>query len=288
MTEENQTENTEAASNESSSTSLVDLDLSDVHKDGQLPEQQEAPTRPEGIPDELWDAESNDIKRDELIKAYQSEAKQKADLRKALSKKGGVPAESEEDYKLELDDSLKEFVPDDDPALDSARKAAFDAGLTPEQFNKFVGQYMAGLKEGNLLQSAEPRLTEEEQATLQAAEDQKFRDEQLAILGEQGQKDLQMLSNEVKALYTKGSLTDEDIEAFREAAFDAKGVRMMAKLMNIKRGRDVIPTEHAIQSNSLTKDELDAMGMDPRMKTDPAFRKRRSEGYRKLEQSGML
>lgn len=240
--------------------------------------------RPEDFPDEFWDSESNMPKITDLYKAYQSESKQKSDLRSIISKGIGKPAESLEDYKLELDDGIQEYIPEDDVGIAAAKEAALDAGMPAEMFNKFVNKYISQLKDSDLIEPPKPELSEEEQEILQKAQDDKFRQEQLEILGEEGKKDMEMLKNEMIGLYKKGSLSDEDVEAFQEAAYDAKGVRFLSKLIKRYRGEKVIPTKHSIESGILTREELDAMAGT----TDPVLRKKRSEGYKRLDELGML
>lgn len=252
-----------------------------------------AAEKPEGIPDSLWDAEKMDFKKDELVKAYQTEAKKALDLRAIVSKGLGKPAESIEEYQVEFDDKLKQYVSDDDQGLAAARKAAFEAGLPKETFDKFVKGYLGELAANNLLQPIAPRLTPEEQEILQKAEDDKFREEQMALLGESGQRELELIKTEIGALYKKGSLTKEDIEAFQEAAYDAKGVRFMAKLIQRYKGAQIIPTQHAVETGLMTKEEVDAMGLDKRYldSSHPehkAWRAKRSAAYKQLEQAGLL
>ena len=241
-------------------------------------------TRPDGLPDNLWDNDTNDINKTALIEAYQSEAKQKSDMRAIISKGIGKPGDDVGAYTVEFSDELKDTIKDDDAGLAAAREAALDAGMPPEMFGKFINKYLASA--GDAANAS--RLTPEEQEVIEKAEDDKFRSEQMEILGEEGQRNIKLLTDEMKTLAAKGSLTEDDLEAFKAAAYDAKGVQFLSKFLKIRNNSRVIPTQHAITSGVMTIDELDAMGSDPRMRTDSAFRAKRTAGYRKLEELGVL
>lgn len=275
-----------------SEDSLINIDLGDESQEDQQGNDNQAVEprqKPEGLSDDLWDAETNDVKKDALLEAYKKEQEKALGLRNILSKKGGIPATSAEELTLQFEenDPLRDIIPDDDKGVEVFRKVALEAGLSKEVFEKLVKGYVKGMSDEGLIQ-APSRLTPEEQATLQEAADKKFREEQMKILGNEGQQELKMLEHEFSTLAKRGSLTKEDIEVLQDATFDAKGVRAIAKLIKRYKGETIIPTEHAISNNILSREELDAMGLDPRMKTDEAFRRRRSQGYEDLAAAGML
>lgn len=277
-------------------TELESTVTEDSNENAQPTTEQESSTeapkeneRPEGIPDDFWDAESKSLKADALLEGYKSEAKQKADMRAIISKGLGKPAENIEEFdNVEIAENVQRYVAEDDPALAVAKEAAFETGIPVDKLTDFVNKYLSKGGEKGFLHEVQPQLTEEEQATLQKAEDDKFKAEQMEILGDEGKRNLDMIKNEVKVGLEKGKFSKEDIEAFENAAYDAKGVNFIAKLIKTQKGQQIIPTEHVIDKGMPTLDELDAMGADPRMQTDPGFRAKRTEGYKYYEKIGVL
>jgi len=245
--------------------------------------------RPEGFPEDLWDSEANDVKKTALIDAYQKESKRTQDLRNIIAKGGQKAPESVDEYQIEFGDEVKDLIQENDPALDVFKAAAHKNGLSQEQFKGVMNDYLAGLKEGELLAPGEPPKTEEQLAE----EDKKFVEGEKAKLGEEGMKIFDNLNHSFAAAYKNGSLNDEDKEAYMNAVYNAEGVQFVDKLVNLARmGKfgmgESIPTKEMLGEGMLTKEQLDAMGADPRMKTDPEFRKRRSDGYAALEKRGFI
>lgn len=240
--------------------------------------------KPEDLPDAFWNDKEGSINTQALTEQYQKDQKRITDLRKTISKgTGGTPAESVDDYVVEFDDTASQYVPEDDAALGVAKKAALDAGIPVEKFKEFAPKYINGLIEAGLLnESALPKTEEQERAELD-----QHRDEQMKLLGDGGERIINRLTDRVSTLYNKGSLNKDDLEAFKEAAFDAKGVLFLEKWINLHSSERSIPTDHVLDEGMATKEELDAMAADPRM-SDPAFRAKRTAGYKALEARGAL
>jgi len=246
-------------------------------------------SRPEGIPDAFWNTEANSLNTDALLEGYKSEAKQKADMRAIISKGLGKPAESITEFdSLVINEDMQKYLGEDNQSLSIAKDAAFEAGIPVDKMTDFINKYLSKGGEKGLFPEIQPRLSPEEQEVLNKASDDKFKEEQMAILGDEGKRSLAMIKHEIKILADKGSLNKEDIEAFENAAFDAKGVNFMAKLINKYKGAQIIPTEHVIDKGTPTMDELHAMGKDPRMDSDPAFRAKRTAGFQYYEKIGVI
>lgn len=247
--------------------------------------------RPEGLPDELWNAEAKDINKAALLEAYQKEQKRVLDLRKTISK--GIPKAPEkvEDYKLELEEDVKAFAPEGDPAVKVFTDVAHKHGLSQEQYKGVMNDYLKGLKAAGL---AEPKTVEtpEQKESREAAEVKDFLAQEEKKLGDDGVRTLNEISSIVSDGFKNGSLNKDDLEAFKNAAFDANGVRFLKKFMTVaaklpSNGHH-IPNNHALNEGLMTREELDAMGLDPRMKTDPSFREKRTNGYKALDARGAL
>lgn len=241
--------------------------------------------RPEGLPDAAWNIEKNEINNTALIEEYKKELKQKQDLRKALSKgKPEVPTTAEE-YEITFDEETAKFIPDGDPATDIFKKLAHEQGLSKEQVQNIASGYMAEVVK---LQQEQGVVAPQSQEEIEQ-ENKKFRTEQMAILGDEGKRTMEAMSARIAALYEKGSLNEDDKEAYKNAAYDAKGVLFLQKLMSLPHDTvNFIPNSNVLNEGQATKEALDAMGADPRMETDPAFRKKRSDGYKELEARGAL
>ena len=95
--------------------------------------------KPEGIPDEFWDATAKDINKTALIEGYKTKEKQYLDVRKIISKGAQNVPEKVDGYKLELEQSIAKFAPEGDPSIEVARAAALEAGLSIDQFYIFFG-----------------------------------------------------------------------------------------------------------------------------------------------------
>ncbi len=256
----------------------------------EAPKVDAAPERPEGIPDDFWNTEANSLNTDKLLDGYKSEAKQKADMRAIISKGIGKPAENIEEFKdLVIDENVQKYIGEDGQALGAAKEAAFEAGIPVDKLTDFINKYLSKGGDKGLFAEVKPRLTDEEQATLDKVEDDKFKEEQMKILGDEGKRSLEMLKHEIKTMADRGNLSKEDLEAFENAAFDAKGVNFMAKIFKKFKGEQVIPTEHVIDKGMPTIDELDAMGADhERLMSDPAYRRKRTEGYQYWAKQGSI
>jgi hypothetical protein len=243
--------------------------------------------KPEGIPDEFWDATAKDINKTALIEGFKQKDKIATDLRKIISKGTQNVPEKVDGYKLELAQEIAKFAPEGDPAIEVARAAALEAGLSIDQFNKFVGKYLGGLNEKQMLALPEPKLTPEQEA----AETKKFFDAEMEKLGDVGKKHFEEFNTIMKEGLARGSFTDQDKETYKDIMRSAEHVRFMKKMANMLTSRPStslgIPNNHVIAEGQLTREELQAMQADPKYQNE-AGHKKIMEGYRKLEAQGRL
>ena len=126
--------------------------------------------KPEGFPDDFWDAEKKAPSIDKLYNSYAQEKKRAEGLRVKLSKGefDGKAPEDIKEYTLELSDELKTLVPEGDPMFEAARKAAKEAGLPKEAFSKFMMPVLTTLAE--LSAAANTPKSPEEQAAERSLE----------------------------------------------------------------------------------------------------------------------
>lgn len=204
--------------------------------------------KPEGFPDDFWDAEKNTPVVEKIYESY-TQAKARADgLRVKLSKgefEGGAPEDIKE-YVVELDEAMKAIVPDGDPLFEAAREAAKQAGLPKEAFAKFMGPVIAKIAE---LSPKEP--TAEEVASYKAAE--------LEKLGPSGLKVAANVKAFVGELEAKGILLPDDVKAVQSMITNADQLRAFNRIRNAMTNTQDVPSQPQISGNSgPSKAELEA------------------------------
>lgn len=224
-------------------------------------------SRPEGLPEELWDHDTGTFKGNELFKAYQAEAKKALGLRQKLSEGLPKPPDKVEDYQIDIPDEISELVATDDATLDVVRQAAFSTGLSNDQLKSFVNLYLTGLADKGLI-NAEQGLTEEQKAQ----NDAQYLEQEKAKLGPNANQILKGLDTWGHQLKSDGVLSEEDRNALRSMAHSAAEVRVLDKIRSLVSGEPNIPTVTAESSGLPSKEELDAMVADPRYATDPTYR----------------
>lgn len=104
-----------------------------------------APTRPEGLPDQYWDATANAVKLPDLVKDFGPLATLKAEHDARMA---AVPAKSD-DYKLDLakdyklPDGVKWEWDEKNPLLAQAREFAKASGLSQDQFSALTTMFVS-------------------------------------------------------------------------------------------------------------------------------------------------
>lgn len=216
--------------------------------DAVQPENIFANGKPEGLPDDFWDAEKKAPVAEKLYEAYNHEKNRAEGLRKKLSKgefEGGAPEDIKE-YVVELDEAMKVIVPDNDPLFEAARESAKAAGLPKEAFAKFMGPIIAKIAE---MQPKEP--TAEEQAAYRAAE--------LEKLGPSGLKVAANVKAFIGELQSKGVLMAEDVKAVQSMITDADQLRAFNRIRAAMTNTQGVPSQPQISSQSgPSKAELEA------------------------------
>lgn len=109
-------------------------------------------TPPEGIPAEFVGSTADETLA-KMLPAFTDVSKRADGLREKLSTLPKAP-DTVDGYTFEPDDKLKPFFGDDldkNPAWQHARQAAKDAGLSPEQLQKFVSGVYGPMIDGGML-----------------------------------------------------------------------------------------------------------------------------------------
>ncbi len=202
--------------------------------------------KPEGFPDDFWDADKKSPALDKLYNGYTQEKKRAEGLRQKLSKGefDGKAPEDIKEYVLELSDELKPLVPDDDPIYNAAKLAAKDAGLPKEAFSKFMLPIITELAKHKSEAEAPPSAEQIEADRLAEVEK----------LGPSGGKIVEAVGSFIKQLEAGGTFSKEEAEAARLMTFNADSARVMNKLRMMAGGRDQVPIDVPIDSKASRMD----------------------------------
>ena len=209
--------------------------------------------RPEGFPEEFWDATANAPVVDRLFSSYQQEKKRAEGLRVKLSKgefEGKAPADISE-YTFELPEGAPEnLVPNDDPLLVAAKEAAKNAGLPKEAFSKFMGPVIAKIAEAKAAMDVPP--SEEEINAVRQAE--------IAKLGPTGGKIVDAVGSFISELESGGTFSSEEASAARAMVTSAAAARVMNKLRMMNGGRDQVPVDMPVDMRASKSDIEQKLG----------------------------
>lgn len=202
--------------------------------------------KPEGFPDEFWDAEKKAPVVEKIYESY-SQQKARADgLRQKLSKgefEGGAP-EDVKDYVVELDEKAKAVVPDGDPLFEAARAAAKEAGVPKEMFAKFMQPVLA-----KIVEMAPQEPTAEDVAAYKAAE--------LEKMGPSGLRIAANVKAFVGELEAKGVLLPEDVKAVQGMITNADQLRAWNRIRSAMGNTQDVPVGEEFVNNQASRAELE-------------------------------
>lgn len=236
---------------------------------GQTPADDGKPLKPEGLPDNFWDAESNQIKTDDLIKAYTTESARAKGLRDKLAKGAGGAPETVDEYEITAPEGF-EFTENDADVLNAAKQAGLAAGLTNDQINKFVQHYM--LKAQDLLPQ---ELSAEEQKAQEAA----YQQEEFKKIGPNAGIIVQAVAGMRETLVNKGILSADEAEVFNGMITTAAQLKVMNSLRSFIGIGDEIPANAGLTPNGLMSDGeiYNLIGSKEYMSGDPAVHRKVEE-----------
>lgn len=234
----------------------------------------DAPVKPEGLEDSFWDATNGVVRVESLIKSYNDTKAAFSGKEETLREKiqaemrQGIPETPEaykiaEDLGVEVPEGFEIKFDDDDPMLAMWRDIAHEAGLSEEQFNKGISNYV-----GTMLKNRPDPADE------------------LKKLGDNGADRINRLDNLMKK-----HLDAEQVNELSDFLLTAKGVESLEKLIlgvNSNSFADV-PTDASGEGGSekLTRAQLEEMMRDPRYSgigrpRDLAYVEQVAAGFRAL------
>ena len=231
-------------------------------------------SKPEYVPDKFWDADSKQVRVEDLVTSYNEMGKKirerSDDIRKNVlsemeSEKTANRPESADKYETILSDEFKESLPaglefefnENDPLMSYWRNLAFEQGMSQEQFQEGLQLYI-GAKIGEM-----PDF-----------------DAELARLGDYGRERAMHVGQ-----WAKANFSEDTINAMHEFAMTAKGVEALEEIMQRTGEPGFSPEQHSVDPG-ITLEELRTMQNDPRYwdpnRRDPAFVRKIEQGYAKL------
>lgn len=238
--------------------------------------------RPDWLTDDrFYDAEKG-VKADEIFKAYQASDKQAKDFRRIISK--GLPEapESVDGYVFEHE-TYKDLIPQDDIAIKAVKNIFHKRGLPNEVFNETVSGVLDAMAEAGLIQQP---LSKEEQAARQTEREQAFVKEQMAKLGDNGDKLVQQVAQWGKTLQERGLLSEAELKAFFDVGYSAEGVLLLNKLRGMT-GEKQIPVEGVHIDGLPSVQEWQAMHDITKMQ-DPVYRDKVFKIGEQLQKRGLI
>ncbi len=227
--------------------------------------------KPDFLPDDLWDAQTGDVKKEELLKAYEQEAKRAKGLRDKLAKGENKAPAHADDYQVTFEEM---DVDPEDKALLIAKEAALKAGLSNEQLNTFVNLY---LKETGGISLPQTEPTEEE---IKA-----YRDAEYAKIGENAPAIIRGVASWKKGLLDSGVISEDEEKVIDAFGSTAEGVRVLNKF-RVLMGESDIPAQTQFNDGLPSDKEIfDAIGK-PEYATDSAYRDKVDGWFKAREKAG--
>lgn len=197
-------------------------------------EQPEPLERPENFPAKFWTDEGPDV--DKLAKSYTELEKQ--------FKAGKHKAPEEYDISPLIDQGLDQ----DDPTMDIFKDWAKENGVSQAAFEELASKVL--------------------QASAQESEAYEIdRQQEMGKLGERAQEKIEM----AERLLVRAPLTNDEREAIAYSLNSADAINAFLKYHQ-SITNEGIPVAPAVNTPSITREDLEAAIADPRWKTDAGFR----------------
>ena len=197
-------------------------------------EQAEPLERPENFPAKFWTDEGPDV--DKLAKSYTELEKQ--------FKAGKHKAPEEYDISPLIDQGLDQ----DDPTMDIFKDWAKENGVSQAAFEELASKVL--------------------QASAQESEAYEIdRQQEMSKLGERAQEKIEM----AERLLVRAPLTNDEREAIAYSLNSADAINAFLKYHQAITNEG-IPVTPAVNTPSITREDLEAAIADPRWKTDAGFR----------------
>lgn len=222
-----------------------------------------APSMPDGLPENFWDAENGQVKVEDLVGSYKELSTFKSE---AEAKYANRP-ESADKYELRVPEGIEGLPADfslegakDSPLLKAVQETVFNAGGSQQEFDNIVKAYL------------------QDELSAQAAEQEQFKTE-LASLGQNADARIEAVNT-----YLSANLPEDKARALSENISSAKALEALEDLIKGNQDANVNTGGDQSGNSTLNLQELRKMQDDPRYwrDRDPAFMNQVNQGYQKL------
>lgn len=189
--------------------------------------------KPEGFPDEFWDAENKGVNAQALFEGLQKQEKIAKDLRSKMGKGEHKPPEKAADYKLELSEELSALVPSDDPLVLKAQERAHAHGMSQEAFQGFISEII-----GDMAEMQAEQLDPNSEANEEARK--AYVQEQIKEIGPNGAQVLRAVESWGGELLAEGRISEASLTAMKEEGMvSAPMVRFLNELRGSMGGSSI-------------------------------------------------
>jgi hypothetical protein len=193
--------------------------------------------KPEGFPDEFWDAESNTVNAQALFEGLKKQEKIAKDLRAKMGKGAHKPPEKAEQYTFEASEKSAEFILENDPLVAAAKEVAHEHGLSQEQYAGF----MAEMSDRMVDIAAE---IQDENSPMNEEARKEYIQQQIKEIGPNGPQVLRAVQSWANELKAEGVFNEQDVETMlQEGLVSAKMVQMFNRLRSRMGGGGDIPMD---------------------------------------------
>lgn len=189
--------------------------------------------KPEGFPDEYWDAEKNGVNAQALWDSVQKQEKIAKDLRAKMGKGEHKPPEKADQYKFDPSEKAAEFIKDDDPLVAAAKEIAHKHGLSQDQYAGFMAEISDRMVDiAN--EMGDPENATEEQKAASEAERAAYIKKEIEAIGPNGPQVLRAVQSWGREMLADGTFSEADVQTLESQALVSAD---MVKLFNRIRSR---------------------------------------------------
>lgn len=197
--------------------------------------------KPEGFPDDAWDAKENKPKSDVLYKKWQEAEARAKGLRDKLAKGDTKAPKDAKEYTFKPTEkgmkAFKDGDPSKDPVVAAVAPIAKKYGLSKEQYSGFMADMTDVLVDlaAKQAEAAPAELSDEEKAEIKRSEHAKIGTNAVQVI-----KAVETWARELK---NTGQFSEKDLATFKSMAMNGDQVRVLNKLRAIAGGGNNLPMD---------------------------------------------
>lgn len=187
--------------------------------------------RPEGFPEDFWDAESNAVNPQALFDGFKKQEKIAKDLREKMGRGEHKAPEKAEDYTFEPSEAIAEFIKDDDPLVAAGKEIAHKYGMSQEQYAGFMSDMTEKMAE-LASDMSENGMSDEQKAEYIKGE--------IAKIGPNGPQVLRAVDSWAQELIAQGVFNEAMAKNVRENMLtSAENVQVFNALRSLMGGSEI-------------------------------------------------